>query len=643
LFPEDPLLWSPASPVLYSAKVSVYEPETGELLDEAEEYFGFRTIEISDSGDILLNGNPLFICGIGKHQDYKNIGYAVPNDILEEDIRLAKEAGANLIRSHYPLSRESYDMCDRLGLLVWAKIPIMDKINHSDEFAENGAQMMKELMEQNINRPSVILWGYACELFGDMDWYWKQPKDPKRIDENILKTLDFTVRFERMVREEDPARLTGNDFHTDPTPEYYLESGLTNINMINGWNIYQGWYHNNLDSIEWALRHFYSWNPDLPFIIAEYGAGSDPRIHSYEPTIFDFSMEYQALFHEKYLETVEKLDFVQGMSVWTLVDFQVDNRKDAVPHVNSKGLLTSDRKKKDVFYLYKANWGNEAFIHIVSADWDYRIESRTEEDLKRPLKIYTSLDQAELKINGKSLGSRGSNSYGIITWDIDFMPGLNNIEVTGISGDSLISEQAEIMIATMGDNPDFIDLPGGELCINTGQSRTFFKDELRMDQWIPDRRYGRDGFGHRNGNYYTVWKNMKAWDGIREGIDNNISGTELDPVFQTFLIGVTDYRFDLQPGNYRISLYFAEPFEIDARKDISMKTGADEEGARVFDVTINGERVLHNFDLSGQYGVQRAVIHSFDIDHEGGTLKIGMEPVKGQPVLNGIKLKKTGF
>ena len=95
-------------------------------------------------------------------------------------------------------------------------------------------------------------------------------------------------------------------------------------------------------------------NPDKPFILSEYGGGADPRIRSYNPTRFDFSVEYQFLLHKAYMKTILDMPEIVGANVWNYADFQVEHRKDAVPHINNKGLVTANRKKKDAYYLYQA-------------------------------------------------------------------------------------------------------------------------------------------------------------------------------------------------------------------------------------------------------------------------------------------------
>lgn len=617
-------IWDTDTPDLYTVESSLIRNETGEVLDQITQKTGLRTLSLSKEKGILVNGKPLFIKGIGMHQDYYRKGYAADKDILKEDIFRAKDAGANLVRSHYPLSSGAYDMCDNLGMYVWAKIPLMDKINHSPEFMENAKTMMKEMVYQNLNRPSVILWGYACELFGDMDWYWPKPRDPEKERENLKLTRKFSLEFEQFVRDLDPTRFTANDFHTDPTPEFYLQTELTNINMLNGWNIYQGWYHNNLDSLGPSLKNFHGYNPDIPFIIAEYGAGSDPRIHSYQPTLFDFSIEYQNRFHEYYLEKVPQLDFVKGMSMWTLFDFQVDGRADAVPHINSKGLFTSDRKPKDAFYLYKCHWGQEPLVYITGKDWAIRKEFTESKSVLRPVKIYTNLLEAELIHNGRSLGVKPAQHHKIL-WEVNFVPGENTLEVAGLNNGNLIKDHADIHVDFYRPGLPGMKVQGKEICINVGQSRTWFHDPVQNDSWIPDQKYKPGYFGHINGEYQRHWPGMSAWEGIREGISHNIYGSDEDPVFQTFLEGVGEYKIDLPEGRYELSLLFAEPWPGEER---------------IMNIFVNGIPCIENFNPGGDYGTYQAVVLKYRIPVGKQGLKIQLEAEKGKTLLNGIKITR---
>ncbi len=644
---KDPLLWSPELPALYKLKSAIRDAESGELLDEVTNSFGLKWIAVDADKGFLLNGEPYFIKGIGKHQDYKDIGYAVPDEINHLDIKLIKEMGGNMVRGHYQFDPVTYEACDELGVMTIPRLPVLDKINHTEAFAEGCKHMLKEMIYQNFNHPSVIIWEYFNEVFGDMDWYWEKPQDPEEVKKNLKATYELSVELENLVRRLDSTRLTEYVFHTDPTPEWYKEAGLTDLSFINGWNLYQGWYHNSLDSVGRSMDRFRKYNPEVGYIVSEFGAGSDPRIHTYEPTIFDFSIEYQEKFHQVYLEEIKSRPWVAGLCIWTLFDFQVDTRADAVPHINSKGLLAVDRKPKNAYFLYQAHWSDKPMVHISAEHWNKRIERvdganfDTHENIaEREITVYSNVGVAELFHNGNSLGQKDIKNH-MATWEVPFEQGVNQLEAKVVADDKVIKDYKEIEVSFLPDNMREFGFPGNNLCINVGQSRTYFMDDLTRNYWLHDQKYKENNFGHKNGRYYRIWNNMEAWQGIREGVGQNIKETNIDPVFQTFLVGVEDYQVDVPDGKYEVTLYFAEPFSKERRLDPKEKTGADGDGNRVFNVKINNTEVFHELNLADEYGESTAVKECVCIEAKDGKgISINLEPVKGEPVLCGVKVVK---
>jgi beta-galactosidase len=637
----EPSLWSPESPAVYSVHCVVHDAATRVGLDEVRSPLGFRWVSVDADDGFFLNGEHLFIKGIGKHQDYDRMGYAVPDDVLREDVRLVQRMGANLLRAHYPQAPVIYEEMDALGVMGWAKLPIMDKVAHTPAFHRNALRMMRELVLQNFNHPSIVMWGHACEILGDMDWFWPRPIDPERKEEHLRETREFCVELEELTRRLDPARLTANDYHTDPNPQWYWESGLTDISMLNAWNIYMGWYHVDLDEVGAMMDTTRACNPGIGYMIAETGAGSDSRIHTHEPTIFDFSTEYQDLYTQTYLDQVARRPWCAGLCFWTLVDFQVKHRRDTMPHINNKGMLRSDRTPKDAYYLLQAHWSDEPMLHIASRDWTRRVGfAEGNAAITMHVNVYSNQRNVELMHNGASLGvseSRGA----ICTWNVDFVDGANRLE-------AIVCERPELR--------DFVTVhyqffprdlageafPDADLCINVGQSRTFFTDPLTGNTWAPDRRYEPGAFGHVDGRYYRHWTYMQAWEGIREGVDAVMLGTGIGPVFQTFLLGLSAYRLDVPDGEYELELCFVEPFNLERRTDPSELTSAGPDGARVFDVAINGDTVLSALDLAGDYGEHTAVTERFPVRASGGDgIEVGFRGVHGEPVLSGVKIRRA--
>jgi beta-galactosidase len=625
---------------LMSCEITFKDNSNDATLDSVNNRFGIRTVKVAPEKGFMLNGDKLFLKGVGKHQDYGTLGFAVPKQTIENDVRLARDMGANLLRSHYPLSQSAYEAADCLGIMGFIKLPVMFKINHTKEFYDSTRRMAEEMVLQYFNHPSVVLWGCSCEPFGDMDWYWPRPLDKKKVSENMRKTRNFFSKLEKVVKGLDPQRPTSSDYHTDPNPQFHAEAGLLDIQDINGWNIYQGWYHANLAKLPSMLRRIGELERGRPYIIAEYGAGSDTRIHAENPTISDFSAEYQDMLLKEYMKEVENNPQIAGMCIWTFADYHSKSRGDTMPSINNKGLLTIDRKPKDAYYLQQAHWSRKPMVHIAAADWRNRsVIADTGETVTRILRVYSNAAEAELFHNVKSLGVKPVVDREA-EWEVPFIEGRNTLCATAqISGADVESFQ-EIRF-------NFIprdlrtSFPQKRLCINVGQSRTFFHDPLTDDVWMPDRGYSVGSFGHLDGEYYRTWNSSKAWNGIREGVDCPILNTSIDLVFQAFLVGVGEYKIDTPDACYRVVLYFAEPFSEKRRCSPAEKTGADSDGQRIFRVAVNGAMLIPSLDIASTYGEQRAVEKMFIVEAKGGAgISIQFIPVKGQPVLNGIIVEK---
>ncbi len=166
------LPWSPEDPVLYTMKLSLYQNE--ELLDTLEKTVGFRTISLTEN-EILINGKPVFLHGLNRHQCWPYVGYAVPEKLQREDARiLQEELRLNAVRtSHYPQSHDFLDECDRRGILVFTEIPGWQHIGDSEEWKEQCIKNVEEMVIQYRHHPSVIMWGVRINESQDDDELYK--------------------------------------------------------------------------------------------------------------------------------------------------------------------------------------------------------------------------------------------------------------------------------------------------------------------------------------------------------------------------------------------------------------------------------------------------------------------------------------
>ena len=356
----------------------------GVAVDEISTHFGVRTFRVDPKEGFFLNGRSYPLRGVCRHQDWKGIGNALTREHHDIDMAMIREIGANTIRlAHYQHDQYFYDLCDRYGMVVWAEIPYISE--HMQCGRENTVSQMKELIVQNYNHPSICVWGISNEITIST----KNKKD----------MLDNHRVLNDLVHEMDPSRLT--------TLACYAVCGPFNpvahkVSDIVSWNLYLGWYVpgmflNNL----WV--DFFHWKyPNRCLGYSEYGCECMPNLHSAHPRRGDRSEEYQCKYNEYMLRFFEKRPFMWATHLWNMFDFAADARNQGgEPGMNHKGLVTFDRKiRKDSFYIYKAYWSKEPFVHICGKRFADRVEATTE------IKVYSNQDTVTLYANGKEVGTK---------------------------------------------------------------------------------------------------------------------------------------------------------------------------------------------------------------------------------------------
>lgn len=348
----EPHLWDGTrDPYLYTVKVSLVTSRGGQeiLLDEVEQHCGIRHIAIDSVHGFQLNGRPYALHGVSRHQDRKGLGNAITNAMHEQDMALIREMGANAIRlAHYQHAQYFYDLCDRYGMVVWAEIPYISE--HLPFGRNNTLQQMRELITQNYNHASICVWGISNEIT-------ISTKDRKDMLDNHHVLND-------LVHSMDPMRPTSLACYAMCGPF----NKVAHITDAVGWNLYLGWYVPGFFLNDLWVGFFHLVFPGRPLAFTEYGAEGMPGIHAAHPHRGDQSEEYQARYHEYMLRFFERNPWMWGSFVWNMFDFAADARdQGGEPGMNHKGLVTFDRKtRKDSFYLYKAWWSEDPFVHICS-------------------------------------------------------------------------------------------------------------------------------------------------------------------------------------------------------------------------------------------------------------------------------------
>ena len=383
---ENPHLWNGRiDPFLYTltAKVLI----NGYPVDDVTVKYGIRTFSVDPKKGFFLNGKSYPLRGVSRHQDRENMGWAITEKEHREDMELIAEVGANTIRlAHYQHSQTFYDLCDEYGMIIWAEIPFISAFMPGDAARDNTISQMKELVLQNYNHPSIVCWGVANEItIGG--------EDPALI-ENIRALND-------LCHELDKTRLTTIANLT----MVENDSVFNQITDIISYNHYFGWYMGEVaDNGPW-LDKFHEEYPNICLGLSEYGCEGILKYHNDDPKVQDYSEEYQAYYHEKMLETFETRPYLWSTHVWNMFDFGSDMRDEGgVKGRNNKGLVTFDRTtKKDSFFIYKAYWTTDSFVHICSK----RYVDRTTDTIS--VKVYSNSDEVTLEVNGVKVGTQKGN------------------------------------------------------------------------------------------------------------------------------------------------------------------------------------------------------------------------------------------
>ena len=383
---KDVILWhGRKNPYLYTAKVELCDGET--VLDDVSSRFGCRSFKIDSENGFILNGEEYPLRGVSRHQDRWGIGNALLPEHHEEDIDLILEVGATTIRlAHYQHDQYFYDLCDEKGLVIWAEIPYISK--HMPGGRENTVSQMRELITQNYNHPSIVVWGLSNEIT------MQGEADPDLLENHrILNDL---------VHEMDKTRLTTMACLTMCD----MDSDIVKIPDVVSYNHYFGWYGGDTSMNGPWFDKFHKKYPDIPIGCSEYGCEA-LNWHTSNPTQGDYTEEYQAFYHEELIRQFFSRKYMWATHVWNMFDFGADARSEGGENgQNHKGLVTFDRKyKKDSFYAYKAWLSDEKFVHICGKRYVDRVEAVTK------VTVYSNLPEVELFANGVSLGKKAAEDH----------------------------------------------------------------------------------------------------------------------------------------------------------------------------------------------------------------------------------------
>jgi beta-galactosidase len=228
----------------------------------------------------------------------------------------------------------------------------------------------------------------------------------------ILQTLN------ELAHQLDPARYTVQAHNR------LIDPSLVEITDIIGFNRYYGWYEGTIEDFGKVMDKIHEERPELKILISEYGAGAKRGYHVENPERFDFSEDYQLLFHEGYLKQINERPWIGGSAVWNGCDFASQNKIGNIPRINQKGLLDYKRRPKDTYYFYQSQWTEDPVVYIVSHTWTNRKGVKGE---KKRIRVFSNCETVELFLNGRSLGARDKD----FVWYVKFREGESELYAKG--------------------------------------------------------------------------------------------------------------------------------------------------------------------------------------------------------------------
>lgn len=332
---EDVQIWSPETPKLYTVKavLNVGGKEVDDLFDR----FGFREIKI-EGKHILLNGEPLRIRGLCRHEDHPHFGCALPYEAMMHDLLLLKDLGANSVRTaHYPNDERFLDLCDELGILVWeenhARGLSLEQMQNPN-FEPQAEQVTREMVLFHYNHPSIYIWGILNECASDSEF----GKECYEKQFALIRSLDKTR----------PCSFASCKFKTD------LCFGLPDVVS---YNIYPKWYHDT--PVDAYLNDLYTWvqtkteGKGKPFLVTEIGAGG---IYGYRtPYASKWSEEYQQKALSEQLTGVLSHPDCSGVYIWQFSDIRISEEwwGGRPRTMNNKGVVDEYRRPKPCYETVK--------------------------------------------------------------------------------------------------------------------------------------------------------------------------------------------------------------------------------------------------------------------------------------------------
>jgi beta-galactosidase len=430
---ETPVLWSVEKPELYTAVTEILVDD--KIVDQYKTNFGIRDFKFDLNKGFILNGKKVKIKGVCMHHDLGPLGSAINTRAIERQLEILKEMGVNGIRtSHNPPAPELLDLCDKMGFIVMDEAFDMWKQNktkydYANDWHEWHRQDLADQLRRDRNHPSIFIWSIGNEI----------PEQWNETGIEIAKELVAIVRINDKTRPITAGMNPPVNMNIDAVTLQFEKKNVS-VNPLAGSGVLDLIGYNYAhQTFEHHLKNF----PNTPFIATETTSGLQTRGYydAVSDTIKKWPVSWDKKFeggnpgntvsaydqvqtpwgstHEATWKIIKKHDFLAGMYVWTGFDYIGEPTPYEWPSVSSYfGIVDLAGFPKDVYYMYQSEWTNKTVLHVFP-HWNWKSGQTVD-----VWAYYNNADEAELFLNGKSVGKRSKKGDDLhVMWRIPFEAG----------------------------------------------------------------------------------------------------------------------------------------------------------------------------------------------------------------------------
>jgi beta-galactosidase len=603
-----PHLWNGvADPYLYKLQVDVLSG--AKPVDRVTQKVGIRTMRFDPAKGFFLNDKHLALHGVNRHQESGASGWATTEEELERDYALIKEIGANTVRlAHYQHAQAEYDIADRMGLVVWAEMPLVllsapyGEPKATPGFIVNAEQHLRELIRQNFNHPSIAVWSIANEP--NISSVWMPLKVP---------TVPLLERLAALARAEDPSRppVLASCCGTIPgdmmpgTPGKGFDSPPEAVDVF-AVNVYYGWYYSQVSDLSKYLDKVHAFYPHKTFGVSEYGAGGALSQHTDNPLGGPVDMTgrphpegLQSYVHENTWPQLRDKPYLWGTWIWNMFDFASASRQEGdLVDTNNKGIVSFDRQvKKESFYFYKAHWSPEPMIYLAGHRYTERASPVA------VVKAYSNAPRASLSVNGKDQGTVQCVERICVWHSVPLAQGDNVMTIEASLNGRKLSDHA---VWRRADGPGVYRILAGQLAVTDTSTGL----------------YGSDNF-FTGGDGHLLNKPVRG----NPPPPKVVAGAADQKLYLAYRTGRFSYELPLPNGEYDLTLRFVEPVQDQAL------------GKRVFDVLVQGKLAMADLDIAAAAGAMKAFERTVTLHVGDGKGRIEFVPKAGEAILSSFSVR----